>query len=66
MHVDAQSGEASATVANGKGSIVWANGGYYVGEIKGGKQHGEGTETFVDGGKYVGRFENGQRRAQVR
>ena len=36
VNVDAQSGAACATVANGKGSVVWADGNYYVGEIKDG------------------------------
>ena len=54
----AQSDRACATVANGKGSIVWANGDYYVGEIKGGKQHGEGTYTCANGDKYVGQFKD--------
>ena len=53
VSVDAQSGLASATVENGKGSVVWADGDYYVGELKGGLPHGEGTWTFADGSAYV-------------
>ena len=45
-NVDAQANEASATVANGTGSVVWADGKYYVGELKDCKMHGEGTYTF--------------------
>ena len=56
VSVSAQAGRASATVANGKGSIVWHNGGYYVGEIKDGDMHGEGTHIDVNGNKYVGQF----------
>ena len=54
----AQSGKAAATVANGKGSIVWASGSYYVGEIKDGKAHGEGTFTQAAGDKYVGQWKD--------
>ena len=54
----AQAGRASATVANGKGSIVWHNGDYYVGEIKGGVRNGEGTWTSADGNKYVGQWKD--------
>ena len=51
---------ASATVANGKGSIVWANGDYYVGEIKGGQMNGEGTYNDASGTKYVGQWKDGK------
>ena len=60
VHVDAQADAASATVNNGKGSIVWASGDYYVGEIKGGRKHGEGTNIWPDGAKYVGQFKDGK------
>ena len=60
VNVEPHSGLASATVRDGKGSIVWASGGYYVGEIKNGKRHGEGTNTFADGGKYVGQYKDGK------
>ena len=60
--VFAQSKEACSTVLNGKGSVVWASGNYYVGEIKGGLMHGEGTFTFADGAKYIGKnaFKDGK------
>ena len=58
VNVEAQSGLASATVANGKGSVVWASGNYYVGEIKDGKSNGTGTWTGADGAKYVGQFKD--------
>ena len=61
VYVEAQANTGAATVANGKGSIVFANGDYYVGELKDSKKHGEGTHTFADGGKYVGQWENGAR-----
>ena len=41
---------------------MWAEGSYYVGEIKGGQMHGEGTETFGDGeykgDTYVGQYKD--------
>ena len=59
--VSAQADTASPTVANGKGSVVWADGTYYVGEIKGGQPRGEGTKTWADGDKYVGQWKDGNR-----
>ena len=58
--VFAQSGLASATVENGKGSVVWADGDYYVGELKDGMQHGEGTSGRKNGTKYVGQWKEGK------
>ena len=60
----AQSAEACATVDNGKGSIVWASGNYYVGEIKDGLVHGEGTWTYANGGKYVGQYKDGKKHGE--
>ena len=62
--VSAQADTASPTVANGKGSVVWADGAYYVGEIKDGKQHGEGTNIWPDGAKYVGQFKDDKMHGQ--
>ena len=56
--VSAQADTASPTVANGKGSVVWADGGYYVGEIKDGEKHGEGTLTLADGVTYAGQWKD--------
>ena len=41
---------------------MWANGDYYVGEIKVGIA--QGTYTGVDGGKYVGEWKNGKRHGE--
>ena len=60
VYVAAQAKTGSATVLNGKGSVVWADGGYYVGEIKDGFPNGEGTLTGANGGKYVGQFKDGK------
>ncbi len=60
VSVEAQAGLAAATVANGKGSIVWASGDYYVGEIRGGLRNGEGTWTEASGDKYIGQFKDGK------
>ena len=62
--VSAQSNKASATVANGKGSVVWADGGYYVGEIKDGEKHGEGTMTLADGVTYAGQWKDDKQHGQ--
>ena len=58
VSVSAQANTASATVSNGTGSIVWASGNYYVGEIKDGEKHGEGTYTDANGGTYVGQWKD--------
>ena len=62
--VSAQADTASPTVANGKGSVVWADGGYYVGEIKDGEKHGEGTLTLADGVTYVGQWKDDKQHGQ--
>lgn len=64
VSVSAQADAASTTVANGKGSCVWATGDYYVGEIKDSKLHGEGTWTFTDGAKHVGQYKDGKRHGE--
>ena len=62
--VSAQADTASPTVANGKGSVVWADGGYYVGEIKDGLKHGEGTLTLADGVTYAGQWKDDKQHGQ--
>ena len=62
--VSAQADTASPTVANGKGSVVWADGGYYVGEIKDGEKHGEGTLTLADGVTYAGQWKDDKQHGQ--
>ena len=47
--IDMESGTASATVANGTGSVVWASGAFYKGDIKHCKMHGEGSWTGANG-----------------
>ena len=42
-----------------KETIVYPNGGKYVGEIESGEPHGQGTFTLPDGAKYVGEWKNG-------
>ena len=42
-----------------KETIVYPNGGKYVGEIVSGEPHGQGTFTLPDGAKYVGEWKNG-------
>ena len=64
VYVGAQSKEASATVANGKGSIVWADGKYYVGEIKDCHQNGEGTWIGANGDKYIGQWKDDKRHGE--
>ena len=44
----------SGCKSNVKETIVYPNGGKYVGEIVSGEPHGQGTFTLPDGAKYVG------------
>jgi len=58
VHIDAQNNKGSATVANGKGYVIYASGEYYHGELKGGHRNGYGTNNYgsgrFEGDKYVG------------
>ena len=52
--IDAQKKRGAATVANGKGYTLYANGNYYHGDLKNDYKNGHGTFTYADGGNYVG------------
>ena len=54
VSIDAQNHRGSATVSNGKGYAIYADGSYFHGELKDGHMNGHGTYTFVSGAKYVG------------
>ena len=58
--IDMKSGTASATVANGTGSVVWASGAFYKGDIKHCKMHGEGSWTGANGDTYSGQYQAGK------
>jgi len=58
IHNDAESTGASATVANGRGYLLWASGNYYHGNLKDSKMHGKGKHTWVDGTVYDGDWED--------
>jgi hypothetical protein len=64
VSVSAQTNSASPTVDNGTGSTVWANGNYYVGEIKDGTANGQGTWTGASGNKYVGQWKDGKKHGE--
>ena len=51
---------ASATVANGKGYLLHADGDYYHGDIKNDNRNGKGTNTYVSGDVYDGDFKAGK------
>lgn len=52
-------------VPNGHGSITFANGERYVGQVKDGSPlNSQGTYTFANGDKYVGEYKNGYRNGQ--
>ena len=55
----AESKKASATVKNGRGYLLHANGDYYHGELKKGKKHGKGKYIRVDGDIYDGDWKDG-------
>ena len=39
---------------NGKGKMIWIDGGYYEGEWKNGKKNGKGKITYPKGKYYEG------------
>ncbi|MGJ3250584.1 MAG: pentapeptide repeat-containing protein [Elainellaceae cyanobacterium] len=54
-------GEFSGNVpADGRGTMIFANGDRYDGEYRDGRRNGCGTFTFDNGRQYVGQFENDQ------
>jgi len=57
---DAEFTNASATVMNGRGYLLYADGGYYQGEIKNGDKHGKGKYTWVSGNVYNGEYKDGK------
>ena len=43
-----------------KGTITFANGDHYRGELKNGVAHGYGIYTWTNGNKYIGHFRDGK------
>ena len=58
---DYSPGKYSLGIPNGKGTITYANGSVYTGEIKDGELSGQGTNTLATGDIYVGEFRRNQR-----
>ena len=44
---------------DGKGTLIWHDGGKYIGDFLSDKMHGQGVKTWADGRKYEGAYENG-------
>jgi hypothetical protein len=62
VHIDAENCDASATVEDGIGYILWNDGQYYHGELRDGIRSGLGTEGYLEGDKYCyydGEWEEG-------
>jgi hypothetical protein len=60
VHVSGlQSNQTSTTVSNGKGAIIWGDGGYYEGGIKDGRMHGIGEAHYANGNTYSGEWADG-------
>jgi hypothetical protein len=51
---------------NGEGTMVYSNGGKYVGSFKDGKIEGKGMLIFGNGDKYIGEWQNQQRQGKGR
>ena len=41
---------------NGRGTVIWSDGGRYDGDWRDGVQHGRGVETFASGSRYEGEW----------
>jgi len=52
---------ASATVANGRGYLLHANGNYYHGDLKNGNRNGKGTNTYASGAVYNGNWKDDEK-----
>ncbi len=57
-------GEWEDGLANGQGTMTWADDAVYEGEFAGGKRNGQGTYTWADGSVYEGEWVNGWRNGQ--
>ncbi len=57
-------GEWEDGLANGQGTMTWANDAVYEGEFAGGKRNGQGTYTWADGSVYEGEWVNGLKNGQ--
>ena len=51
-------------MANGQGSLTYANGDKYVGEWVNDRWHGQGTYTFPDGENYIGEWKVSNKHGQ--
>lgn len=47
-------------IPHGKGTLTWADGASYSGEIQDGKANGQGTFQHANGDSYVGQFKDDQ------
>jgi hypothetical protein len=58
LALDMHTGHASASVRDCTkgGVVVWGEGDYYEGGLKGGKKHGQGTFKWADGNTYTGGY----------
>ena len=57
-------GEWEDGLANGQGTMTWADDAVYEGEFAGGKRNGQGTYTWADGSVYEGEWVNGLKNGQ--
>ena len=53
-------GTGAATVRNGEGLVVYGDGDYYKGHLKGGQPDGQGTFSYASGNCYVGQWKDGK------
>ena len=57
-------GEWEDGLANGQGTMTWADDAVYEGEFAGGKRNGQGIYTWADGSVYEGEWVNGLKNGQ--
>lgn len=56
----AWSGPCVDGFASGHGTLTWANGNRYEGEMNGGKYEGKGVYTYANGTRYEGELKDGK------
>ena len=61
LAVHTSSARGTATVSDGRGSMIWPSGSYYVGAFAADKRHGSGKHVLKSGESYSGEWQHGKK-----